>query len=93
MARVTCLWRAVFFNVAFMIESYVIWQHVDFLPRDGSVAVVGLGKLLNFWFVRTHYQVAIHTNIQAGYSGMIRALGRRVTVQTLHLVLTRVKLM
>ncbi len=75
-ACVTCLWRAVFFNVAFVIELNMIWQQVDFLPRNWSIAVVGLCKLLNFWFVCSNDQVAVHTNIQAWYSRVIRALGR-----------------
>ena len=93
MALVAGLRRSVLFDVTLVIEFHVIGKHVDLLPSDRRVVVVGFRKLLDFGAIGRNNQVAIHANVQAGNRRVIRALGRRVAVKTLHLVLTGVELM
>lgn len=90
-ALVAGLWRAVLFDVTFVIELHVIGKHVDFLPSDRRVVVVSLCELLDFGTICRNNQVAVHANVQAWNGRVVGAFSRRVTVKTLHLVLTRME--
>lgn len=84
--------RTVLFDVALVIEAHVIWQHVHLLPRNWRVVVVRLGKLLNVGPVGRNNQVTVHADVETWHGRMIRAFSRGMAVQTLHLVLSSMKL-
>jgi hypothetical protein len=79
-------------NVTAMIKGHEVWQIVYFYPFDALVLRQRSRNLLNLRRVLENLCVAIHASARGGDTGYSRLVCRRVTVQTLNLVIAGVNL-
>ena len=79
-------------DVSAVIEGDVVGKVVHFQPLDRSVFGKSCGYLLNLRRALTNLCVAVHTCARCGNPGYRRLVRRRMTIETLYLVVPGVNL-